>query len=123
MPFFVLCNFMLYYTMRYYTILYLTIPVGCGDHPDSKSLCRLVCTCTLYPTLCLLQSFRWAVGLGEQVDPDDPLVTLRLSNRYTATLTSKQLRENAGLGKFPVQASRMKGPRGKCGEIRSDVLQ
>lgn len=53
------------------------------------------------------------VGLAQQVEPNDPLLTLRLSNRYTATLTSKQLRENAGLGKFPVQASKMKGPRGK----------
>ncbi|CAM9320636.1 unnamed protein product [Ectocarpus sp. 4 AP-2014] len=47
-----------------------------------------------------------------EVEPNDPLVTLRLPNRYTATLSSKQLRENAGLGKFPVKASKMKGPRG-----------
>eukprot|EP00752_Nemacystus_decipiens_P005109 g4634.t1 len=47
-----------------------------------------------------------------EVKPNDPLVTLRLSNRYTATLTSKQLRDNAGQGKFPVKASKMKGPRG-----------
>lgn len=55
-----------------------------------------------------------AVGLARQVEPNDPLLTLRLSNRYTATLTVRQLRDNAGLGKFPVKASKMKGPRGDC---------
>ncbi len=42
------------------------------------------------------------------MDPDDKVLTLRLSNRYTATLTSKQLRENAGLDKFPVKATKIK---------------
>lgn len=49
------------------------------------------------------------------MDANHPLMTLRLSNRYAATLTSKQLRDNAGLGKFPVKASKMKGARGMDG--------
>ncbi|CAN0099974.1 unnamed protein product [Pylaiella littoralis] len=46
-----------------------------------------------------------------QTKPDDQLLTLRLSNGYTATLTSEQLRENAGLGKFPVKATKIRGAR------------
>lgn len=61
----------------------------------------------------LLCAVSLAVASPHQVEPDDPLLTLRLSNRYTAMLTSKQLRENAGLGKFPVKASKMKGARGE----------
>lgn len=49
----------------------------------------------------------------QQVLPDDPVLTLRLSNGFSATLISKQLRENAGLGKFPIKAIKIKESRGE----------
>ncbi|CAM9519394.1 unnamed protein product [Ectocarpus sp. 4 AP-2014] len=50
---------------------------------------------------------------------DDKLMTLRLSNGYTATLTSEELRKHAGLGKFPVKAINMKGSQDQSGDLPS----
>lgn len=42
-----------------------------------------------------------------QVSPEDAMVTLDLSNGCSATVTSKQLRQNSGLERFPVAAKRV----------------
>lgn len=56
------------------------------------------------------------------MSPDDLVLTMRLSNGMSATLTSSVLREKSGQGEFPVEARMTKRGTIDLSEVQLHVL-